>query len=216
MTKNTLKVISATAITGILLVLTAKTVYAGCEPVYGGGEICIYNKRFEIEKEVRLEGDNTWRDKVYIDLTDEDENDKDIEFRIKIKNLSDEETEDEIDFDNMKMKDLLPNELDRIGGTGLTEYWDDFEPGETKEFIIRVELEDDERDREGEFEKCVVNKAEAYWDGEFEGSDTATVCYSNKEVTELPDTGALSTLTLVGFGLITAGALIKKSKNFLS
>ena len=64
-------------------------------------------------------------------------------------------------------------------------------------------------DREN-FEKCVVNKAEVEWDGNFEGSDTATVCYGDVEVTELPETGAVSTLAIAGLGLIIAGYTLKK------
>jgi len=109
------------------------------------------------------------------------------------------------------MKDSLPDELDRVGGDGLTEYWDDFEPGETKTFYIRAKVDSDEY-KDDDFEKCVVNKAEVRWDGNYEGSDTVAVCYGNKEPTELPKTGAVSELAIVGIGLLTAGLLLKLSK----
>ncbi|KKS10203.1 MAG: hypothetical protein UU64_C0007G0016 [candidate division WWE3 bacterium GW2011_GWF2_41_45] len=70
----------------------------------------------------------------------------------------------------MKMSDSLPDEMDRVGGSGLTEYWDDFEPGETKTFIIEAEIDSDEFDRDEAFDKCIVNKAKVYWGDEFEGS----------------------------------------------
>ncbi len=181
-----------------------------CESTYGGGETCLVNKRFRIEKDVRLEDDDSWEDKVNIDLTDKDEKGKFIEFRIRVKNLSDEDAN--LDFDNMEMKDKLPDVFDRIGGSGLTEGWDNFEPGETKEFKIKVELDDEELDKEGEFEKCAVNKASVYWDDEFEGSDTATVCWSNEEVKELPKTGSLSEMSIAGLVLVSAGVALKKSK----
>ncbi len=173
-----------------------------CEPTYGGGEICIYNKRFLITKEVRIQGDSEWKDKV----TDVEEGDV-VEFRVEIKNKSDENSDD---FDDMKMEDFLPDEMYRVGGSGLTEYWDDFEPGETKKFTIEAKVDSDEYDRDVEFEKCVVNKAEVRWDDEFEGSDTATVCYGNIEPSELPKTGALSTLGLSGLGLLITGLLSKR------
>jgi len=110
------------------------------------------------------------------------------------------------------MEDSLPNELYRIGGNGLTEYWDDFDSGETKTFYIRASIDSDELEREGTFENCVVNKAEVEWDGEFEGSDTATVCYGNVPAKELPKTGANDVLALVGLGLVTLGVLIKRTK----
>lgn len=187
-----------------------------CESNYGGGETCLVNKRFKIEKKVRLEGDDDWQDRVTIDLTDDDENDKEIEFRIRIKNLSDDVAD--LSFDDMKMEDKLPGVFDKIGGSGLTEYFNDFEPGETREFTIRVKLEDDELDRDGDFEKCAVNKASVYWGDEFEGSDTAIVCWSNeeKDLKELPKTGSVTGLSILGFALLTAGTVIKKGKKSLS
>jgi len=106
--------------------------------------------------------------------------------------------------------------MERVGGSGLTEYWDDFEPGETKTFYIEAKVKEEEYDRDVDFEKCVVNKAEVEWDGEFEGSDTATVCYGDEDVTELPETGSNEIVALIGFGLIAAGILVRKSLNFIS
>ena len=195
MNKNKIKLIRTFLTLGLFVFLSTEPVFAG---QYGE----VYNKRFKITKEVRIEGDNEWKDKV----TDVDEDDV-VEFRIEIKNKSDEDSDD---FDDMKMEDFLPDEMYRVGGSGLTEYWDDFEPGETKKFTIEAKVDSDEYDRDVEFEKCVVNKAEVRWDGEFEGSDTATVCYGNIEPTELPETGALSTFGLTGFGLLLLGFLSKK------
>jgi hypothetical protein len=195
MKKNKIKLILSIIATGLFVLLSAEMAFA-----YQYGET--YNKRFKITKEVRLEGDNDWKDKV----TDVDEDDV-VEFRIEIKNLSDE---DAGDFDDMKMEDFLPDEMYRVGGSGLTEYWDDFDPDETKKFTIEAKVESDEYDRDVDFEKCVVNKAEVRWDGEFEGSDTATVCYGNVEPTELPETGALSTLGLTGMVLLLAGLVSKR------
>lgn len=203
--KNLIAVVSA-----FVLVFTAgnKAVYAAhCDSTYGGGEDCYYNKRFQIDKDVRLEGDDEWQeDKV----TGVSENDI-IEFRIKIKNLSDEEAGS---FDDMKMEDFLPDELIREGGSGLTEYWDDFDPGETKTFTLKAKIDSDEFDRDDDFEKCVVNKAEVRWDDNYEGSDTVAVCYGNGEPTELPKTGAVSNLAILGFGLVTTGLLLKLTKRF--
>lgn len=190
----------------LLVVVTAGVVgvnkaYAGCESNYGGGETCIYNKRFDIEKKVRKEGDDSWKDKV----TNVKE-DQVVEFKIKVKN------EGEVEVNDMRMKDSLPKEMERVGGSGLTEYWGDFEPGESKTFTIKAVVKDSEYDREN-FEKCVVNKAEVEYKGDEEGSDTATVCYSDKEVTELPKTGGSSTAYgVLGLGLAAIGAFIKKLK----
>jgi hypothetical protein len=185
----------------------SSTVYACNEDSNdcGYGEKEIVNKRFSIEKKVRIEGNDSWKDKV----TGVEEDDI-VEFKIKIKNLSDDKAADEIDFDNMKMEDILPDEMFRVGGSGLTEYWDDFEPGETKTFKLEAKVDADEYDNDKDFEKCVVNKAKTYWDGEFEGSDTATVCYSDiDEPTELPETGVMSTMLVAGALMVASGILIK-------
>lgn len=186
----------------LVTVVLPRSVYAGCTTNYGGyGETCIYNKSFEIDKDVRVEDeDDDWEDKV----TDVAEDDV-VEFRIKVENVG------EVTVDNMKMEDFLPDEMERVGGSGLTEYWDDFEPGDKKEFTIKAKVKEDEYDREN-FEKCIVNKAEIEYDGDFEGSDTATVCYGNAEITELPDTGPTTgvALSIGGLVMMFAGILVKK------
>jgi uncharacterized repeat protein (TIGR01451 family)/LPXTG-motif cell wall-anchored protein len=177
-------------------------VYASCEPTYGGGETCIYNKSFKITKDVRVieDNDTDFRDKV----TKVKKNET-VEFRIKIKNVG------EVEVDNMKMTDKLPDELERVGGDGLTEYFDNFKPGETKEFKIKAVINSDEFDREN-FDKCVVNKAELHFGDKFEGADTATVCFGKGEVTELPSTGPdFGTATgIAGLGLTVLGFLVKR------
>jgi LPXTG-motif cell wall-anchored protein len=192
------------------LITQVETVYADCESTYGGGETCVYNKRFEIEKKVRLEGEDNWEDKV----TDVSKNDI-IEFRVKIKNRSDKGSEDVVDFDNMKMKDILPDELTIVDDDGLTEEWDNFDPGETKEFIIKAKIVSEEFDRTDNFEKCVVNKAEVFWDKKFEGADTATVCYGKGAPTELPKTGFGSAFLALGSAFMGLGALVSKSRKYI-
>ena len=171
---------------------------------YGYGEVIIKNKSFDIEKEVRVEDeDEDWKDSV--DNVAEDDV---VEFRIRVKNTG------EVTVDDMKVHDYLPDEMYRTGGDGLTEYWDDFEPGERKTFYIKAKVHSDEYDRDN-FEKCVVNKAIVEYDGHEEGSDTAIVCYgSEDEIEELPATGATSTVAMAvsGFGLIALGSFMKRKK----
>lgn len=214
MLKTTKNLILATLLSVALALSLTGTAYADdneCEPNYGGGETCIINKSFSIEKEVRIYGsDDEFKDKITGVEADEI-----VEFRIVIKNTtivpSGIDEDDIPDFDNMKMKDILPDELERVGGAGLTEYWDDFAPGEEIEFKIRAQIDSDEFDRDEDFEKCVVNEARVYYDDDLEGSDTATVCYGNvDEVTELPETGYTSTLSILGLGLMSLGVLIRR------
>lgn len=197
MTKNIVKVFVSTVAFVALVSTNVATVYAD-ESNYGGTEI--KNKSFKITKDVRIEGDNSWKDKV----TDVEE-DEVVEFRIRVENVG------EVEVDNMKMEDFLPDEMYRVGGDGLTEYWDNFAPGDVETFKITAKVNSDEYDRE-DFEKCIVNKAEITYKGKFEGADVAVVCYGNVEVTELPKTGASSTVALAGTGLIALGTLLKRKR----
>ncbi len=172
-----------------------------CELTYDG-EVCIYNKAFFIEKKVRVKDQGDYEDKLILD----NDNVADvIEFRVRIENKG------EVEVSNMKMEDFLPEEMELVEGDGLTEYWDEFEPGDTETFYIDAKIDEKEFDRDN-FDKCVVNKAEIRYDDSFEGSDTATVCYGDIEITELPETGFASTIAPLGLGLIVIGSLIKKSR----
>jgi len=196
MKKNKIKLIGSLITLGLFVFLSTGTAYAG---QYGEEE---YNLRFKITKEVRIQGDTEWKDKV----TDVKEGEV-VEFRIKIRNKSDDPADA---TDDMKMEDFLPEEMYKVGGNGLTEEWDNFDPKDEKVFIIQAKVDSDEYDSDVRFEKCVVNKAELRWDGEFQGSDTATVCYGNIEPTELPKTGAFSTMGLSGLVLLVSGLVSKK------
>lgn len=196
MKKNKIKLIGSLITLGLFVFLSTGTAYAG---QYGEEE---YNLRFKITKEVRIQGDTEWKDKV----TDVREGEV-VEFRIKIRNKSDDPADA---TDDMKMEDFLPEEMYKVGGNGLTEEWDNFDPKDEKVFIIQAKVDSDEYDSDVRFEKCVVNKAELRWDGEFQGSDTATVCYGNVEPTELPKTGAFSTMGLSGLVLLVSGLVSKK------
>lgn len=203
MNKNLMhKLITAFIVVTAMSFLSSNIVYASCEENYGGGETCVLNKSFEIEKKVRKEGNSEWKDKV----TSVDKGEI-IEFRIRVKNVG------EVETDNMKMTDNLPSSMERVGGDGLTEYFDNFAPGDREEFVIKAKVKDSEYDRKN-FDKCVVNIAELEFGDKHEGSDDATVCYSDKKPTELPKTGAESTLPMGIAGTVLAGIgfLIKKSR----
>ncbi len=191
-------------ITKNLIVTVAAVAFLFNRRVYAEqyGEV-VKNKAFRIEKEVRVKDEGEFEDKLVLD---EEDFDKVLEFRIEVKNKG------EVDVDDMKVEDFLPEEMDRVGGDGLTEYWDDFDSGDTKTFYIDAKIDEDEFDREN-FDKCIVNKAEVRYDGDFEGSDTATVCYGDVEVTELPETGFVDTMVPLGLGLIVVGFLVKNKKS---
>ena len=65
--------------------------------------------------------------------------------------------------------------------------------------------------------RCVAAEIEFHFctgKGKFEGSDTATVCYGNGKPTELPKTGMLSDLAIIGIGLLVAGMLVRLVNKF--
>ena len=198
MYKYKINLIGIFATLSLLLTLSTKPVLAG---QYGDDD-CDECSKFRITKEVRVAGESSWKDKV----TDVKKGET-VEFRITIKNKSNDEADEATD---LKTQDFLPDEMTKIGGNGLTESFGDFHPGATKTFIITAKVKDSEYNRDVKFEKCVVNKVELRWKGDFEGSDTATVCYGNIEPSELPKTGAIDTLAIVGLGLLTAGFVTKK------
>jgi uncharacterized repeat protein (TIGR01451 family) len=154
-----------------------------------------------ISKKVRKEGDDRWEDKV----TDVEEGDV-IEFKIKVENKSDEDTSS---IDDLKMEDKLPKELEKVSG-GLTEYWDDFDHDDDKTFIIKAKVRSSEYDKD--VDKCVDNKARVYIDGDEEDEAEATVCYSNVEVSELPETGAGSLAAISGLITSAFGIVLKKKR----
>lgn len=215
MNKNNITKMIVGMITAVVVtIISTQDVYADCIEYYGGGETCNYGMRFKIEKEVRVKDENEdWEDKVR-NVAEDDE----VEFKITVENKSDDEADDYEDFDDFDYKDILPDEMERIGGEGLTESWDDFEPGEKKTFIIKARVREEEYDREGSFEKCVVNKVKLYWDGSLEGSDSATVCYDKRggevlgsyDVRELPATGPSEVIALTGALMVIAGVTLKR------
>lgn len=226
--KNTIKnkVPTLLLALGSVVILTnvfAAKAYADCETNYGGGETCTYNSHFKIQKWVKLEGDSSWKDDVLVDLNDDDENDKRILFKVQVTanvTNADGVDVDKINFDDMKMKDNWPDELkflDDESKNDLTEEWDDFKPGETKTFYFTAKIKSDEKNKDGDFEKCVVNKASLYYQGDFQGSDDAVVCYKKGSdvlgaSTELPETGFLPVEGIVGLLMTAAGVGLKLKK----
>lgn len=198
------RIIFVTLFLGALTVaLLPSKVYAACEDDGDYGETCTFEKKFQIEKKVRISGDSEWKDKV----TGVKEG-QIVEFRIIAKNIG------ELSADDMKMIDSLPGELEKTGGAGLTEEWNDFNDGDSKTFIIQARIKSTEFKRTDNFEKCVVNKAELRQNDNKQGSDTATVCYGEKKITELPKTGPISTelMSILGFASTGLGLALKKRK----
>lgn len=206
--KNTINklIMSAFVIALVSFIGTTKAFAdSNCDVVYGGGETCDYDRKLKITKEVRISGENSWKDKV-TNVT----KDQIVEFKITVKNKSDDGADK---YSRLKIEDFLPSEMYWVGGSRTIEFLDDFKAGSSETFIIKARVYAWEYDKSYKFEKCVVNKVELRWKDEFEGSDTATVCYGNVTPSELPKTGAETTLALSGLGMLLAGLVVKKKLN---
>jgi uncharacterized repeat protein (TIGR01451 family) len=162
-------------------------------------------KDVSISKKVRLEGQDRWDDKVS-DVSKDDI----IEFKIKVENKSGNNTSA---IDDLKMEDKLPDELEKINGS-LTVYWDDFDHDEDKTFIIKAKVRPSEF--EGDVDECVDNKAIVMIDGDEEDEAQATVCYANVELSELPDTGAVTNITLFSLGVLILGLYYRRQMRKLN
>lgn len=169
---------------------------------YGGGG-GYDSESLEITKEVKLEGDENFRDKVYVDFKNASEKDKNIIFRITVKNNGDS-------IDKLKYEDFLPNSLDKVSGD-LTEEVGSLNNKESRSYEIVASIDEDDKNRDYVFEKCVVNKVELRQDGDYKDNDVATVCYGNvDEPTQLPETGFIPLTGLSGLGLVTLSSYLKK------
>lgn len=192
------KIVSTSIISLTLLGLLNPVVRA---ETYGGGDNEI---TLQIVKEVKLDGDPSYKDKVFVDLTKDDQRNKNIVFKVTIKNKGDK-------VENLKMEDFLPSALEKVSGN-LTEEWSSLDKDEVKTFEISAKIKSSEIIADKDYEKCVVNKAELRRDGNFSGSDVATLCYGNKPITSLPSTGIVPVVGMLGLGLVTLGQLIKSNK----
>ena len=98
MTKNvSIKLIGSLLVVVVAGVFGASKAYAGCTSNYGGGETCIYNKNFDLEKKVGKAGDDFWKDKVTNVKKGEI-----VEFKIKVKNDGEVEmTTAPLDIENL-------------------------------------------------------------------------------------------------------------------
>jgi LPXTG-motif cell wall-anchored protein/uncharacterized repeat protein (TIGR01451 family) len=176
-----------------------------CEPNYGGGETCEKEEDLEISKQVRKYKDSLGDDEGFKDKVTGIEKGDIIEFKITVKNDGD-------DAEDIDVKDYLPEELKKITGD-TSKHYDKLEAGEKKTFRIRVRVYDSEFDRDDNFEKCVVNKVTLKQDDDKKASDTATVCYGDSEIEELPETGSIAAI-FAGLGSAISGlGLYLKKRN---
>lgn len=197
-------VLFAVVVAFFLAVLTLPSAHAeDCEPNYGGGETCEREEDIDVDKKVRIYDEDLDDDEGFSDkVTDVEEGDI-LEFKIKVKNKGD-------DIEDIDVKDSLPNELKMVSGED-SEHYDEIKAGESESFRFKAKVKDSEFDRDDSFEKCVVNKVKVKQGDETKASDTATVCYGDSEIEELPSTGSGAALVAaVGSAVSGLGLYLKK------
>ncbi len=199
-------VLFAVVIAFFLAVITIPDAHAeDCEPNYGGGETCEREEDLEVSKQVRKYKDSLDNDEGFKDKVTGIEKGDIVEFKIKVKNEGD-------DIKDVDVKDSLPDELKKVEGD-TSKHYDELEAGESKTFRFKAKVYDDEFDREDSFEKCVVNKVTVKQDDDKKASDTATVCYGDSEIEELPATGSTA-VVFAGLGSAISGlGLYLKKRN---
>ena len=199
-------VLFAIVVAFFLAALTIPEAHAeDCEPNYGGGETCDREEDLEVSKQVRKYKDSLGDDEGFKDkVTGIKEGDV-VEFKITVKNEGD-------DVEDVDVKDSLPEELKKISGD-TSRHYDELEAGEKKTFRFRAKVLDSEFDREDSFEKCVVNKVTVKQDDDKKASDTATVCYGDSEIEELPETGSVAAVSAGLGSVVSALGLYLKKRN---
>jgi hypothetical protein len=123
-------------------------------------------------------------------------------FYIKVTN------ENDFDLEKVKIVDDLPSEMIRVSGLDSSETFN-LKSGKSKTFEIKAKLRESEFLSNVNYEKCVVNKAVAFYDGKEKEDGTATVCYGNPGVLTMPKTGPSEYWLFYGLGLISLGVIVK-------
>ena len=151
------------------------------------------SERLEVNKKVRIGEDEKYSSKaVGVNQSEI------ITFLLEIRNTGEKNIQD-IDVD-----DDLPDELLLISGN-LNTTVSEIKDGSGKNLFIVAKV----KDGVNLAGKCVTNKVKISWDDESE-SDEATVCFEDKELTELPKTGLDSSiLSALGAISLIMGTSIK-------
>ena len=158
------------------------------------------SERLEVNKKVRIGDDEKYSSKaVGVDQSET------ITFLLEIKNTGEKNIQD------IEVEDDLPDELSLISGN-LNTTVSEIKDGSGKNLFIVAKV----KDGVNLAGKCVTNKVKISWDDESE-SDEATVCFEDKELTELPKTGvdsnilsALGTVSLIMGTSLKVYANLKK------
>ncbi|MCA9308284.1 MAG: hypothetical protein R3B92_00350 [Patescibacteria group bacterium] len=143
-----------------------------------------------VDKHVKLTTSSTWQDKIF-DVA----KNQTFEFRISVKNNSESTVE------NLKIVDTLPDSLERLSGSGLTETIDVLAPGKVKEFIFIARVKGSEYTNN--IDTCSQNKVAVYKNDENIADADSSVCYRTVAVSTLPTTGPIANMLMGIMGIIS-------------
>ncbi len=148
-------------------------------------------KDITIDKKVKKPGTDNYYDNLFASdykFSPEQE----VVFLVKVKNTGDKGLED------VKYQDILPEYLKHVAGD-MDETFD-LDIGQTKEFEIKAQVVSKDSLPNSQGTYCVVNKAEAWMNGD-KDSDTSQVCISKEGevlgIYELPKAGPENSLMLI-------------------
>lgn len=205
--------------------VTSKVIGNGCQELYGG-----YGGRECPRGEVMIDK-LVWKPEtkggegVFVDnLGTEDHKftaTQEIIFRLTVKNISD------VLLDKVEVRDRLPGDLEYISGPDGASFNSDsreiyfevkdLEANESRDFEIRAKVKTADMLPQDKSLWCVVNEAEARIP-ENTDTDTSQICIEKPIVEELPDTGPMDWLLILGgsgvFG-IAGITMIKRAKSLV-
>lgn len=218
------------AVTGVFFVTVGSINAAGsrCQVIYGGGEVCDKDIKFNLEKFVQK---NNKGGEFVENLTANDSKfsaGANVVFKLVVSNTGASK------IDSITITDTLPQYLTYVSGVGtydsnskkLTFTLNNIEPGNKVEHLIATKIVEDKFLPSDQSTVCVINQVNAQESNGATASDSSQVCitkaitatpipqiYEKIPVKNIPNTGPemLPLLGLIPAG-ITGFILRKKSK----
>lgn len=189
-----------------------------CQPIYGGGEVCISKGNIIIDKTVQNPNDGQFVDNLALSNDYRFKAGQDVIFQLKIANTGDK------DFSEVEVRDEFPNYLDFIAGPGsynsetktLTFKITDLKAGESEVFNLVARVTSASSLPADRAVSCVLNQVRAT-SGDNKSTDHSQICIEQTIATTkgglpvmkappIKETPATGPEMLSLFGLIPAGA----------
>ena len=197
-----------------------------CEPIYGGGEVCVSKGEILINKTVKNPETGSFVENLSLTEDPKYSANQVVEFQLTVTNTGKET------LNTVTVTDTLPSYINFESGPGtydanskkVTFETTDLQAGESRVFTISGKIVDVASLPQDQAVTCVVNHALAQ-SSENESSDVSQFCIQRvitttkgglpvmpaPEITETPDTGA-GMLTLVGLIPTALGGLYLRRK----